>query len=61
LGRNADQYFNPKKDDMIDPIKEKIREGIAQENEAIKKAMEAGEYSSSVYKPRPGIMPVKGT
>jgi hypothetical protein len=60
-GRNLEEYFDPRKMGGADPIKDKLREGLAQDNEALRVAMEAGEFSSPVYKPRPGIMPVKGT
>ena len=59
--RNVEEYFDPRKMGVTDPIKDKLREGLAQDNEALRVAMEAGEFSSPVYKPRPGIMPVKGT
>ena len=46
---------------MRDPLKDKLREGIALENENLRLAIEAGEYSSPVYRARPGIAPVKGS
>ena len=61
LDRNLEEYFDPRNLIVADPIKDKLREGLAQDNEALRLAMEAGEFSSPVYKPRPGIMPVKGT
>jgi hypothetical protein len=59
--RNLEEYFDPRNMIVTDPIKDKLREGLAQDNEALRLAMEAGEFSTPVYKPRPGIMPVKGT
>ena len=59
--RNLEEYFDPRNMIVADPIKDKLREGLAQDNEALRLAMEAGEFSTPVYKPRPGIMPVKGT
>ena len=61
LDRNLEEYFDPRNLIVADPIKDKLREGLAQDNEALRLAMEAGEFSSPVYKPRPGIMPVTGT
>ena len=61
VGRNLDAYFDPKNVVVPDPLKDRLREGLAQDNENLRLAMEAGEFSSPVYKPKPGIQPVKGT
>ena len=55
VGRNLQEYFDPKNVVVADPLKDKIRQGLAQNNDNLRLAMEAGEFSSPVYKPRPGI------
>jgi len=40
---------------LADTVKDRLKEGIKMENEALKAALEAGDYSEPVYKPKPGI------
>ena len=61
IGRDNEDYFDPRKVNLADTVKDRLKEGIKMENQALKAALEAGDYSEPVYKPKPGIQPVKGT
>lgn len=62
--RDADKteyFFDPARVTQATEVNERIRRGIKIEGEILKEAIENGEYSEPVYKPRPGIKPMQGT